>query len=196
MASFYKEKRRRTVRDGELYEDGVRIGLEEEITPLTLAINNHRLAYTEAACKGHFGAFLPRREIFMVSNVELLTEDEGTPFKEAYPNLDSKGIEFFYDRGDVRLVISKCSSGVGLDSRLKEWVSQRAERTHIKPNRASENDGICVVFSPDVSEWVTGSLPAKIRKYSFDKILSLDSDRVKSIRELQQFFEQEVKALY
>ena len=94
-------------------------------------------------------------------------------------------------------MISDCKDGNGLDHRIREWVKQRAKSVHIKPNEASESErGISVMFSPDVSEWVTDTIHGypvtRLRKYSFDEVLELNTDRIKSIEKLRQFFEQEV----
>ncbi len=195
MIDFYKGKCRRFVNGSTLYQDGRAIRLEQEILPLILAINRHSEAYTESSCKGHFGVFVPSKVKLVVSGNQLILEDEAVPFVEAYPDLDVGNIDFFYDRGDVRLVISDCNEGRELDQRLRDWAYQRRGRVHIKPNEASESrSGIYVSFSPDVSQWTIdnsgGYLAYRLRSYPYDQVLEINTGRIKSIEELQLFFEQ------
>ncbi len=192
---FYKGKCRRFVNGSTLYQDGRVVGLEQEILPLVLAINRHPHAYTECSCKGHFGAFVPTKVELVVFNDQLaLARNRTMSFTEAYPDIDVGITEFFYDRGDIRLVISDRSEGRELYQRLRDWVYKKRERVHIKPNEASESErGICVEFSPDISIWIIdrNSYPVyKVRNYSFDQVLEINTGRIKSIEELQLFFEQ------
>ena len=115
------------------------------------------------------------------------------PFQEEYPQLDISEVRFVYDRGDLRLVTTDSEQGWGLDVRLRSWMDARPERITTYPNTYSKSPKVIVIeFSPDHDHWVLFGGYARIRDYSFEELKGINRDRLRSIAELQEFFEQDI----